>query len=185
MRTYIIIKQKQPLPRLDIQPLQEILRDVRRPPRHALQAQLAEEHLDEDRSPRVRSVRRDDLVQLGVPGGLLLGGHDEALVDRCCNVLKTQKRTQEAHHQHAALWVGTQEHRGTGAQERRNRTPTPRFHGLTNSASSIFLLIPINSLNTLGFLPVPFCAITNSMLVVFIPSLRGVMSARSATESSA
>ncbi len=62
---------------------------------------------------------------------------------------------------------------------------TPKFQGFTSSASSMFLLMPMNSLSTLGFFPVAFCAMTNPRLVVFMPSRRGVITARSETLRSA
>lgn len=45
--------------------------------------------------------------------------------------------------------------------------------------------MPINSLNNNGDFFVLACAITNSMLVVFIPSRRGVITPRSAADSRA
>ena len=61
--------------------------DIRRLPRHTLQTHLLEQHLHENRSPRVGCVRRDGFVEFLVPGGLFLSGHQETLVDRGGNVL--------------------------------------------------------------------------------------------------
>lgn len=61
----------------------------------------------------------------------------------------------------------------------------PMSHGLICSASFMVPAMPMNSLSTSGLFLVFSWQITNSMLVVFIPSRSGVMSARSAALSSA
>jgi hypothetical protein len=56
---------------------------------------------------------------------------------------------------------------------------------LISIASFMLFAMPMNSESTRGLLFVFSCAITYSMLVVFIPSRNGVTTARSATDSSA
>ena len=161
---YIIIQQEQSLLRLLVLGHQTVLWNVGRLPRLIVVTQERQQLLDENGSPCVRCVRRHNLVELGMPNLFLRLGHQQPAVYRIGNFLYAQSKRH-------ILFL-------------RNRR-TPRFHGLTSNASSMFLLMPINSLKTLGLLFVLFCAMTNSMLVVFIPSRRGVMTARSATLSSA
>lgn len=86
-KTYIVIKEEQPLLRLHVPRLQELARDVRRHTRQILRSQLREQQLGQRRAPRLRGVRRDNLVQLRVPQLLLGGGHCQPVVHRGCHFL--------------------------------------------------------------------------------------------------
>ncbi len=85
--THVIVEQEQALLRALVTAIKLVLRDVRRLPRGTRQAHLPKEHLHEHRGPGMRRVRGDDLVQLGVPCGLLFRVHSESLVDRRRDVL--------------------------------------------------------------------------------------------------
>lgn len=60
-----------------------------------------------------------------------------------------------------------------------------RLHGFTCSASDMLLEIPMNSDRTSGLRFVRSWAMMNSIEVVFMPSRRGVITPRSATDKRA
>ena len=85
---HIVIKEEQPLLRLEVPILQPVLLHERSLPGHDVETHLLEKHLDQDRSPGVTSVDVHDLVHLVMPLSLLLWAHRKSAVDRGGNVTK-------------------------------------------------------------------------------------------------